>query len=173
MSIALGAALNVVLQTLTLVLLLVGLRYGIRTHRALLSGAESAARLERAHMNLMTAAVALSGIGLLVWMVPNFFFGWTYGTGLLGYGTGGYQSYLTYAGSALPHAVLVVVHVALGSVVAVLGLVLVVRMRWGRPARSASIGNYRYVMIATWAMWFVNIFVGYAIFYYFVLQGTG
>ncbi len=124
-------------------------------------------------MNLMTGAVALSGVGLVVWMLPNFLLGWGYGTGVLGYGTGGFQSYLGIGGHPLPHADLVILHVLLGTATAALGVLLVVRMRWGRSTEGPSIGNYRFVMVATWVMWFTNIFLGYAIFYYFVIQGTG
>ncbi len=173
MGIPLGATLNVGLQTATLVLLLLGLRYGVRTHRALQKGMESASVAEGIHMNLMTSAVAVSGVGLLVWMLPNFLLGWGYGTNLLGYGTGGYQSYLESSGVALPHAFLLILHILLGGIVAVLGALLVVRMRWGRVPRAPSIGIYRLVMVATWAMWFTNILVGYAIFYYFAILGTG
>ncbi len=173
MVLPLGATVNAGLQTLTLALLLLGLRYGVRTHRAIRDRAGTASALERTHMNLMTAAVGVSGVGLLVWMVPNFLLGWGYGPNPLGYGSGGYPSYLQYGGVPLPHAYLVILHVLLGSLVALLGGFLVVRMRWGPPFKSPSIGKYRIVMIATWALWFGNIFVGYAIFYYFVIRGTG
>lgn len=124
-------------------------------------------------MNLMTAAVAVSGFGLLVWMLPNFLLGWGYGKGGLGYGTGGYASYLEYHGTLLPHWYLIVIHVALGSLVAFFGVYLILRMRWRRFPRSLAVRNYRTLMMATWVMWVVDIAIGYAILYFFVLAGTG
>ncbi len=173
MGIPLGATVNAGLQTVILALLVLGLRYAVRAHRAIRDRANPASRAERIHMNLMTSAVAVSGIGLAVWMLPAFLLGWGYGANLLGYGAGGYQSYLESAGVALPHAYLVILHVVLGTIVAALGVFLVVRMRWFSPPGAPSIGKYRFVMIATWSMWFANIFVGYAIFYYYVIRGTG
>ena len=124
-------------------------------------------------MNVMTAAVVLSGAGLLVWMLPNFLLGWEYSAEGLGYGTGGYESYLQYGGSLLPHWYLIVIHVILGSVAAVSGVYLVLRMRWRGFPRFLAIRNYRALMIGTWATWTADIVVGYAIFYFFVFLHAG
>ena len=161
------------LQTATLVLLLIGLRYGVRTRRTMASRSGGTSSARRTHSNLMTGTVVLSGLGLLVWMLPNFVLGWGYGTGGLGYGTGGYESYLRYGGSLLPHWYLIVIHVILGTLAAIFGVYLVIRMRWRRFPRFLAIRNYRGLMIVTWGIWFVDILVGYAVFFFFALSQTG
>lgn len=173
MSYPLGALLNAAIQTATLALLLVGLGYGIRTRRKIPAGSGPVSPARRIHMNVMTAAVLLSGLGLLIWMLPNFLLGWGYGATGLGYGTGGYESYLQARGSLLPHWYLIVIHVILGSLAAVSGVYLVLRMRWRRFPRILAVRNYRALMIGTWAIWFADILVGYAIFYFFALGQTG
>ncbi len=95
--------MNLGLQLITLLLILVGLRYAIKTHNAVRAGSEEVPKYESVHKNLMTSAVIISGLGAIIWMVPNFLLGWFYGSNSLGYGTGGYASYLEYNGSNLPH----------------------------------------------------------------------
>ena len=169
----LGAVINAALQTVVLALLLVGLRYGARTRRAMRERSDRASSYRKVHMDLMTAAVGVSGAGLLLWMLPNFLLGWNYGATGLGYGSGGVASYLEYHGTLLPHWYLIVLHVATGSVAGAFGVYLVLRMRWKNFPRAWSIRNYRGLMIFTWIVWFLNIWVGYAILYYFALVGTG
>ncbi len=173
-----GAELNLVLQLAAFVLILVGVRYAITTHRAYSSGTEEGSqkgqRTEKTHKNLMTTAVMVSGIGVLIWMVPNLIFGWNYDLGSIpGYGTGGVQSYLSFAGAYLPHWYLIPLMATLGSVTAVLGVYLVLRMRWSGFPRALVIQNFRPVMITTWTLWVLNVLVGIAVFYFFVYVGTG
>ncbi len=123
-------------------------------------------------MNVMTSAVALSGVSVLSWMLPNFILGWFYGSNLLGYGTGGVGSYFGDDGQAWPHGYLIAIHVCLGGIAAVLGAYLVLRMRWRRLPRFLAVRNYRAVMRFTWATWFLNVFVGYAVFYFFAFAHT-
>lgn len=173
MSYPLGALLNAAIQTAVLAVLLVGLRYGVRTRKGTRNAVTSVSSARRIHMNLMTGAVALSGAGLLVWMLPNFLLGWAYSPSGLGYGTGGYESYLQQGGVLVPHWYLIPIHVILGSLAAVFGVYLVLRMRWKRFPRRLAVRNYRVLMIATWSIWCADIFVGFFIFYFFVLRQTG
>jgi len=46
-------------------------------------------------------------------------------------------------------------------------------MRWSRFPERLKVQNYRRVMISTWSLWFVNILVGFVVFYYFVFVATG
>ena len=168
-SVPLGADLNLALQVVAFVLILVGLRYAVLTHRANAQGKEGGKGPEAVHKNLMTTAVIISGVGSIVWMIPNFILGWYYGSSGLGYGTGGYTSYLSYSGVYLPQWFLIPIMVVLGVVTAVLGVYLVLRMRWAGFPRSLAVKNYRSVMILTWSLWFINVIVGLLVFYYFAL----
>ncbi len=95
--------MNLGLQIIALLLILVGLRYAIETHNAVKASSEDMPKHESVHKNLMTSAVIVSGLGAIIWMVPNFLLGWFYGSNPLGYGTGRYTGYLEYNGSNLPH----------------------------------------------------------------------
>lgn len=170
--IPLGSELNLGLQTLALLLLFIGLWFAFRTHREV-AGGTSLAPSERFHQEIMTAAVLVSGLGLLLWMLPSLLDGWYYSTSGLGYGQGGYQSYFSYAGVPLKHASLLVVHILLGAISAVLGVYLLLRMRWKRFPKWLAVRNFRAVMVLTWSVWAVNVFVGYAVFYYFAYAQTG
>jgi hypothetical protein len=148
------------------------------THNAYSSGTEEGSqkgqRTERTHKNLMTSAVLVSGVGVLIWMAPNLMFGWNYDLGSFpGYGTGGAQSYLTFGGAYLPHWYLIPVMAILGTVTAVLGVYLVLRMRWSGFPQALVIQNFRPVMITTWSLWVLNVLVGIAVFYFFAYVGTG
>ena len=121
----------------------------------------------------MTSAVVISGIGTLVWMVPNLFLGWFYGQAGLGYGSGGYLSYFSFQGALYAHWYLIVAMAVLGSATAFLGVYLVLRMRWSGFPRSLAVKNYRAVMIATWSLWVLNMLVGLLVFYFFALVGSG
>jgi hypothetical protein len=173
-----GAELNLVLQLLAFLLILVGVRYAIRTRVAYAlgtdAGSEMGQKSERMHKNLMTSAVLVSGLGVVVWMVPNFLLGWNYDFSTpLGYGTGGYPSYFAQFGAYLPHWYLIPIMVAVGSLTAILGVYLVLRMRWSRFPQRLAVQNYRPVMITTWSLWVVNVLVGILVFYYFAYVGTG
>jgi uncharacterized membrane protein YozB (DUF420 family) len=170
----LGAEVNLALQSLAVGLLVVGLWAALRTHRELHdAGRTGPPPSEWLHKNAMTAAVVVTGIGLVVWMVPNLLLGWYYSAHGLGYGSGGYASYFTAGGGPLPHSYLLWIHIPLGVLVVALGIYLVLRMRWSRfPARFA-VQNFRAVMIATWILWMVNFVVGVAVFYYFAYAQTG
>ncbi|MCI4363020.1 MAG: hypothetical protein L3K13_01765 [Thermoplasmata archaeon] len=172
MRIPLGSEINLGIQTVALIFLFVGLWFAFRTHRELRSGAAPAPS-ERIHREIMTAAILLSGIGLLLWMVPSLLDGWYYSTSGLGYGTGGSQSYFAYAGMPLKHASLLLVHIALGAISAALGVYLLVRMRWKRFPAWLAVRNFRAAMVVTWCVWAANVFVGYAVFYYFAYAQTG
>lgn len=173
-----GAELNLGLQLIAFGLILVGVRYAIMTHRAYAqgtdSGSEAGQKSEKTHKNLMTSAVLVSGLGTVTWMVPNLLFGWNYDLGSFpGYGSGGYPTYLQFGGSYLPHWYLIPVMATVGSVTAILGVYLVLRMRWSRFPQALAIQNYRPVMVTTWSFWVVNVFVGILVFYFFVFLGTG
>ena len=155
------------------VLILVGLAYAIRTHDAYKHGGEDGQKFERAHKNLMTSAVLISGLGTVIWMVPNFILGWYYSSTGLGYGTGGYTSYLSSGGSYLTHWYLIAFMAVVGSLTAFLGVYLVLRMRWSGFPKSLAVQNYRRVMIITWSLWFVNVIVGLLVFYYFAYAAVG
>ncbi len=150
-----------------------GLRYAILTHNAFAKGAEDGIKLEGKHKNLMTSAVIVSGLGAIIWMIPNYFYGWFYGRGGLGYGTGGSDSYYSLLTTPNPHWYLIDFMVGIGSITSFLGVYLVLRMRWSRFPERLKVQNYRRVMISTWSLWFVNILVGFAVFYYFVFVATG
>ncbi len=172
-TVPLGAEINLIVQVVSLVLILVGLRYAILTHRAFAQGAENGIKLESKHKNLMTSAVIVSGLGALVWMVPNYFFGWSYGTQGLGYGSGGYPSYYVFVSVPNPHGLLILFMVTVGSITAFLGVYLVLRMRWSRFPERLKVQNYRAVMITTWSLWFVNIIVGFLVYYLFAYLAIG
>ena len=172
-NIPLGAELNLGLQLVAFGLILVGLRFAIRTHRAFAAGKEEGSRYESTHKNLMTSAVIVSGLGALIWMVPNFLLGWFYSNTGLGYGSGGYLSYLQFQGSYYPHWYLIPLMVVVGTLTAVLGVYLVLRMRWSRFPQALAVKNFRAVMMATWTIWFVNVLVGFMVFYFFAYVGSG
>ncbi|MCI4345814.1 MAG: hypothetical protein L3K07_03575 [Thermoplasmata archaeon] len=172
MQIPLGSEINLGLQTVALLLLWVGLWFALRTHREIASGAAPAPS-ERFHRELMTAAVLVSALGLLLWMLPNLLYGWYYTPSGLGYGQGGYQSYFEFAGVPLKHSSLLLAHIALGSVSAAFGLYLLLRMRWRRFPSWLAVRNFRAVMVFTWCVWAANVFVGYVVFYYFAYAQTG
>lgn len=161
--------MNLGLQLLAFVMILVGLRYAIKTHAAFKEGKEDGQKYEKTHKNLMTFAVIVSGVGTLIWMLPNFFLGWYYGTSGLGYGTGGYSSYFSFGSVLLGQWYLLAAMVVLGSLTAILGVYLVLRMRWSGFPKALAVENYRRVMILTWSLWFVNLIVGLAVFYFFAL----
>ncbi len=175
--IPLGAELNLSLQIVALLVILFGLRYAVRTHNGYKAGtdegSQAGAKAETVHKNLMTSAVIISGLGAVIWMIPNFISGWFYSQGGIGYGSGGYTSYFEFSSSVYPHWYLILIMVAVGSVTAVLGVYLVLRMRWSRFPQALAVKNFRAVMITTWSMWFVNIMVGFLVFYFFVLVGSG
>lgn len=175
--IPLGAEINLGLQAVSLAIILTGLRFAIRTHNGYKAGTDegnqAGAMAEGSHKNLMTAAVLVSGAGVLTWMVPNFILGWFYNQGGLGYGSGGYVSYFEFAGSLYPHWYLLLFMVVVGSVTAFLGVYLVLRMRWSRFPQKLAVKNFRAVMITTWGLWFLNIIVGFLVFYFFALVGSG
>lgn len=154
-------------------MILIGLRFAVKTHGAYSSGSQDGSRLEGFHKNLMTSAVAVSGLGVLVWMVPNFLLGWFYGPNYVGYGSGGYGSYFGIAGTLNSHWYLIVIMVVFGSVTSFLGVYLVLRMRWSRFPEALKVQNFRRLMIVTWALWSANILVGYLIFYFYVIAGSG
>jgi hypothetical protein len=172
MRIPLGSELNLGLQTVALLLLFLGLWFAVRTHREIAFGA-SPAPSERVHRELLTAAILVSGLGLLLWMLPNLLYGWYYSPSGLGYGQGGYQSYFAFAGIPLEHASLLLAHIVLGAVSAALGAYLLIRMRWKRFPKWLAVRNFRAVMVLTWCVWAINVFVGYAVFYYFAYAQTG
>jgi hypothetical protein len=175
--IPLGAELNLGLQVVALVLILMGLRYAIRTHKGYASGTDAGSqqgtKSEKTHKNLMTTAVLVSGIGVLIWMMPNLLYGWFYNQGGLGYGSGGYLSYFVFSGVYNSHWYLIAIMAIVGSVTAFLGVYLVLRMRWSRFPQVLAVQNFRAVMIVTWTMWFLNLMVGFLVFYFFVLVGAG
>jgi hypothetical protein len=172
-TVPLGAEVNLGIQTVSLVIILVGLRYAVMTHRAFAKGSENGAKLESTHKNLMTSAVVVSGLGAIVWMIPNLLLGWFYDTTGFGYGSGGYQSYFLIVGAYNAHWYLLVMMAGLGSITAILGVYLVLRMRWSKFPEVLKVQNYRAVMITTWSLWFVNILVGFLVFYYFAFLQTG
>ncbi|MFI5404815.1 MAG: hypothetical protein ACHQYR_03710, partial [Candidatus Gagatemarchaeaceae archaeon] len=98
-SIPVGAELNLGIQVISLAIILLGLRFAIKTHNAFAQDKEDGAKMEWRHKNLMTSAVILSGLGAVVWMIPNYVFGWFYTNAGLDYGTGGYPSYYTTFGT--------------------------------------------------------------------------
>jgi uncharacterized membrane protein YozB (DUF420 family) len=175
-SIPIGAELNLTLQVVAFGLLLVGLRYAIQTHKAYAAGKEEGQKLETVHKNLMTAAVVLSGLGTVIWMVPSLFLGWYYKPSKgLGFGSGGYTSYFYQFGSTtafLPQWYLIATMATLGTVVAVLGVYLVLRMRWSGFPQRLAVQNYRRLMTVTWSLWALNFLVGLAVFYFFALPGA-
>ncbi|MBI3840511.1 MAG: hypothetical protein HY297_00900 [Thaumarchaeota archaeon] len=153
------------------------MRYAIRTHKSYAAGTEEGSNLgaksEKTNKNLMTSAVIVSGVGAVFWMVPNFVFGWNYGTSFPEYGTGGYGSYLTLFGTYNPHWYLIPAMVAVGSATAFLGVYLVLRMRWSGFPRRLAVQNFRPVMITTWTLWVLNVFIGFIVYYFFAYTGTG
>jgi hypothetical protein len=172
-SIPLGAELNLGIQLIAFLLILLGVRYAILTHRAFSAGKEEGAKLESTHKNLMTSAVIVSGLGTIVWMLPNFLLGWFYGSNFMGYGTGGYASYFAYNGASYAHWYLIPLMVVIGSLTAVLGVYLVLRMRWSRFPEALKVQNFRAVMITTWSIWVVNVLIGLLVFYFFAYLQTG
>lgn len=172
-----AAQVNLGLQLVAFALILAGVRYAIKTHRAYASGnddeTKKGSRYEWVHKNLMTSAVVVSGIGALFWMIPNFLLGWNYGTSFPEYGTGGYQSYLTLFGAYNEHWYLIPVMVTLGVLTSVLGVYLVLRMRWSRFPQRLAVQNFRPVMITTWSLWVLNVFVGIAVYYFFAYLAVG
>ena len=173
-----GAELNLALQILAFVLILVGVRYAIKTHRSYAMGTEEGSKAgqgtEKVHKNLMTSAVIVSGIGTVVWMVPSLVLGWYYDVkNFPGYGSGGYLSYFQFSGAYLDHWYLVLFMAVLGSVTAFLGVYLVLRMRWSGFPQALAVQNFRPVMITTWSLWVVNFMVGILVFYFFVYLGSG
>ncbi len=173
--IPLGAELNLGIQVVSLTIILVGLRFAILTHNAYAQGKEEGAKMEWRHKNLMTSAVIVSGLGAVVWMIPNYLFGWYYDytNGGLDYGTGGYSSFYATAGNVNPHWYLIDFMVGIGSLTAFLGVYLVLRMRWSKFPERLKVQNFRRVMITTWSLWFVNIIIGFGVFYYFAYLVTG
>ncbi len=176
--IAAGAELNLALQLVAFGLILVGIRYAILTHKGYASGTEEGSqkgqKSEKVHKNLMTSAVLVSGLGALIWMIPNFMFGWNYDFGSFpGYGSGGYLSYYSQLGTANPHSYLITIMVIVGSTTAFLGVYLVLRMRWSRFPQRLAVQNFRRVMILTWSLWVVNVFVGILVFYFFAYLVSG
>lgn len=174
----LGAELNFGLQVIALSLILVGLRFAIKTHRGYAAGTDAGSqeggKSEKTHKNLMTTAVMVSGLGALIWMIPNLYLGWFYSSSGLGYGSGGYLSYIQLPGGAYnEHWYLIPIMVMVGSITAFLGVYLVLRMRWSRFPQALAVQNFRAVMIVTWSLWFLNTVVGFLVFYFFVLVGTG
>lgn len=165
--------MNLGIQIIALAIILVGLRFAILTHNAFAQGKEDGIKLESKHKNLMTSAVIVSGLGAIIWMIPNFFFGWSYGTGGLGYGSLGYPSYFNYFGVSNPHWYLIDFMVGIGGVTSFLGVYLVLRMRWSGFPERLKVQNFRPVMITTWSLWFINIMVGFLVFYYFAYLATG
>jgi hypothetical protein len=173
-----GAELNLTLQLVAFGLILVGVRYAIKTHNAYAlgttEGGEKGQKSEKTHKNLMTFAVLVSGLGAVIWMVPNFLFGWYYDLGSFpGYGSGGYWSYFAQFGVYNPHWYLIPIMVVVGSLTAFLGVYLVLRMRWSRFPQRLAVQNFRPVMITTWSLWVVNVLVGILVFYFFAYLGTG
>ncbi|MBI3859595.1 MAG: hypothetical protein HY296_05075 [Thaumarchaeota archaeon] len=172
-SLPLGAELNLGIQILSLAIILTGLRYAILTHDAFAQGTENGIKFESKHKNLMTSAVIVSGLGAVVWMIPNYFFGWFYGSSGLDYGSGGSASYFSVFGTANPHWYLIGFMVGIGSLTSFLGVYLVLRMRWRAFPERLKVQNFRPVMIVTWGLWFLNIMIGFVVFYYFVFLATG
>lgn len=169
-----GAELNLGLQGTAVALLLVGLWAGIRTHRELHApNPTGPPPSESLHKNVMTAAVGVSALGVAIWMLPNLLAGWYYSSKGLGYGSGGFDSYFTLGGAALPHAYLLWIHIPLGALVVALGVYLVLRMRWSRFPPRLAVRNFRALMVATWVLWMVNFAIGLAVFYYFAYAQTG
>ena len=172
-SIPLGAVFNLISQVVSLGLILIGLRFAIRTHNAYSSGSATGPRFESFHRNLMTSAVVVSGLGVVIWMVPNLILGWFYGPNFLGYGIGGYSSYFGIGGTYNPHWYLILLMAVVGSVTSFLGVYLVLRMRWSGFPERLKVQNFRRVMITTWGLWFFNIVIGFLVFYFFVYLGSG
>jgi hypothetical protein len=172
-SIPVGVVFNLTAQLVSLALILIGLRFAIRTHNAYAAGAEDGIKFEDVHKNLMTSAVIVSGLGVVVWMVPSFILGWFYGPNFLGYGTGGYSSFFGIAGTYNPHWYLLALMVTIGPITSFLGVYLVLRMRWSKFPERLKVQNFRRVMITTWSLWFVNIIVGLLVFYFYVYIGSG
>ncbi len=56
---------------------------------------------------------------------------------------------------------------------AILGVYLVLRMRWSGFPESLKVKNFRAVMITTWSRWILDFLVGVLVFYLFALVGTG
>jgi hypothetical protein len=169
----LGAVFNLSAQLVSLALILIGLRSAMRTHRAYSSGSEDGAKYENVHKTMMTSAVIVSGLGVIAWMLPNFLLGWFYGPNFFGFGTGGYASYFSFAGTYYPHWYLLALMVGIGSLTSFLGVYLVLRMRWTGFPERLKVQNFRPVMITTWTLWFLNIVIGLLVFYFFVAAGTG
>jgi len=176
-AIPIGAQLNIVLQLVAFGLILVGVRYAIRTHNAYrlgtAEGDEKGQISEKTHKNLMTSAVLVSGLGVIIWMVPNFILGWFYGPGFPGYGSGGYTSYIELFGTYNPHWYLIPIMIGVGSATSALGVYLVLRMRWSGFPQALAVKNFRPVMITTWSLWVFNVSIGLLVYYFFAYLGTG
>ncbi len=168
----LGSEINLGLQIIALILLLLGLSYAIKTHNGYAAKKDLAPKSESVHKNIMTVAVLVSGLGVIIWMVPNFILGWFYNRSGLGYGSGGYLSYFESNGTYYPHWYLIPIMVVVGTITAILGVYLVLRMRWKKFPQALAVQNFRAVMIFTWAIWFLNILLGFAVFYFFAYLGT-
>jgi hypothetical protein len=172
-----GADLNLALQLVAFAMILVGLRFAILTHKGYAGGKDEevkkAAKFEATHKDLMTLAVVVSGLGAVIWMVPNFMLGWFYGAKGLGFGTGGYNSYFEFSNVYYAHWYLIPIMVVVGTLTAVLGVYLVLRMRWSGFPEFLKVQNYRRVMIVTWTLWAINLLIGILVFYFFAVLGAG
>ncbi|MHB8567629.1 MAG: hypothetical protein ACYC7D_13385 [Nitrososphaerales archaeon] len=67
------AQLNLGFQIIALVLLLIGLSCAVKIHKE--QESHSPQKSENAHKNIMTLAVIFSGLGTVIWTVPNFLLG--------------------------------------------------------------------------------------------------
>ena len=182
-SIPLGAEINIGLQIVALVLLLVGLRYAILTHNGIATRSKQASstpaasnpveRVESIHKNVMTLAVVVSGLGVIIWMVPSLILGWFYSTSGLGFGSGGYLSYFKFGGVYNAHWYLIDLMIVVGTLTSILGVYLVLRMRISSFPKAISIQNFKGLMIVTWSLWIINIFLGFAVFYLYAFLQTG
>lgn len=171
--IPLGAELNLGLQLSAMALLIAGFYLAFHAHRRTGPAIDLPGRAIFLHMNVMTLAITLAGVGLLVWMLPNLLLGWYYAPSGLGYGQGGIQSYFELGSGLTPHWYVLVAHLALGLTVAALALYLLLRMRWPAFPRRLAVVNFRRWMQVTWLLWIVNVAIGLAVFYFFVWTGTG
>jgi len=133
--------------------------------------AERSGRSISFHMNFMTIAIVLAGIGLVLWMLPALLLGWNSSSGPIGYGTGGPSSYFGYGGVLYPQWYLLAAHIILGTIVAALAVYLLLRMRWPGFPRRLAVRNFRAVMLTTWVLWVANVAIGILVFYYFTYLG--
>ncbi len=172
-TIPIGSEFNLVMQIVAFALMLIGLRFAIRTHKAYAVQGKNAGKLETTHKNLMTTAVLVSGLGVLIWMAPSLILGWTYTPGGLGYGIGGYKSYFCcQTNFYLSHWYLLAAMFDLGTLSAIFGVYLVLRMRWSRFPKFLAVQDFRAVMIFTWVVWFLNVLIGFVVFYFFAFLQT-